>query len=68
MTTPLRATHQQPSSTRGVHHLALNTDDMKSTVDFYTRVMGMTLESFVGGTPPVTRKAFKFGNQKIRYQ
>jgi catechol 2,3-dioxygenase-like lactoylglutathione lyase family enzyme len=27
--------------------------------------MGMTLESFVGGTPPVTRKAFKFGNQKI---
>ena len=25
----------------------------------------MTLESFVGGTPPVTRKAFKFGNQKI---
>jgi catechol 2,3-dioxygenase-like lactoylglutathione lyase family enzyme len=25
----------------------------------------MTLESFVGGTPPVTRKAFKFGHQKI---
>ena len=25
----------------------------------------MTLESFVGGTPPVERKAFKFGNQKI---
>ena len=27
--------------------------------------MGMTLESFIGGTPPVERKAFKFGNQKI---
>jgi catechol 2,3-dioxygenase-like lactoylglutathione lyase family enzyme len=27
--------------------------------------MGMSLESFVGGTPPVTRKAFKYGNQKI---
>ncbi|MEY4295077.1 MAG: hypothetical protein RLY82_765 [Pseudomonadota bacterium] len=25
----------------------------------------MQLESFVGGTPPVTRQAFKFGNQKI---
>ena len=25
----------------------------------------MTLESFMGGTPPVERKAFKFGNQKI---
>ena len=25
----------------------------------------MTLESFVGGTPPLTRKAFKFGHQKI---
>jgi catechol 2,3-dioxygenase-like lactoylglutathione lyase family enzyme len=34
-------------------------------VDFYTRVLGMTLESFVGGTPPVTRQAFKFGHQKI---
>jgi len=25
----------------------------------------MRLESFIGGTPPVERKAFKFGNQKI---
>jgi catechol 2,3-dioxygenase-like lactoylglutathione lyase family enzyme len=25
----------------------------------------MKLESFVGGTPPVQRQAFKFGNQKI---
>lgn len=25
----------------------------------------MRLESFVGGTPPVERKAFKFGTQKI---
>ena len=28
---------------RGVHHLALNTDDMKVTLDFYTRVLGMPL-------------------------
>jgi catechol 2,3-dioxygenase-like lactoylglutathione lyase family enzyme len=28
---------------RGVHHLALNTDDMAKTVDFYVRVLGMRL-------------------------
>jgi catechol 2,3-dioxygenase-like lactoylglutathione lyase family enzyme len=28
---------------RGVHHLALNTDDMKTTLHFYTRVLGMPL-------------------------
>jgi catechol 2,3-dioxygenase-like lactoylglutathione lyase family enzyme len=31
------------SATRGVHHLALNTEDMRMTVDFYTRVVGMPL-------------------------
>lgn len=46
-------------------HLVLTTFDEKACVDFYTRVMGMTLESFIGGTPAVERKAFKFGNQKI---
>jgi catechol 2,3-dioxygenase-like lactoylglutathione lyase family enzyme len=29
--------------TRGIHHLALNTEDMRMTVDFYTRVVGMPL-------------------------
>jgi catechol 2,3-dioxygenase-like lactoylglutathione lyase family enzyme len=29
--------------TRGVHHLALNTDDMQMTVDFYVEVLGMPL-------------------------
>jgi catechol 2,3-dioxygenase-like lactoylglutathione lyase family enzyme len=28
---------------RGVHHLALNTDDMKLTIDFYSGVLGMPL-------------------------
>ena len=46
-------------------HLVLTTFDEAACVDFYTRVMGMTLESFIGGTPPVERKAFKFGHQKI---
>ena len=46
-------------------HLVLTTAKEVECVDFYTRVMGMKLESFIGGTPPVERKAFKFGNQKI---
>ena len=46
-------------------HLVLTTAHEQECVDFYTRVLGMKLESFVGGTPPVERKAFKFGNQKI---
>jgi catechol 2,3-dioxygenase-like lactoylglutathione lyase family enzyme len=46
-------------------HLVLTTADEAACVDFYTRVLGMTLESFVGGTPPVERKAFRFGHQKI---
>lgn len=28
---------------RGVHHLVLNTDDMKKTIDFYSGVLGMPL-------------------------
>ena len=46
-------------------HLVLTTTDEAACVDFYTRVLGMTLETFIGGTPPVQRKAFRFGIQKI---
>jgi catechol 2,3-dioxygenase-like lactoylglutathione lyase family enzyme len=46
-------------------HLVLTTAREAACVDFYTRVLGMQLESFVGGTPPVERRAFKFGQQKI---
>ena len=46
-------------------HLVLTTAKEVECVDFYTRVLGMKFESFIGGTPPVERKAFKFGNQKI---
>ena len=46
-------------------HLVLTTANEAACVDFYTRVLGLKLESFIGGTPPVERKAFKFGNQKI---
>ena len=46
-------------------HLVLTTAREAACVDFYTRVLGMQLETFVGGTPPVERRAFKFGHQKI---
>lgn len=42
--TPLdmRASESEPM-TRGVHHMALNTDDMKKTIEFYVDVLGMPL-------------------------
>jgi catechol 2,3-dioxygenase-like lactoylglutathione lyase family enzyme len=46
-------------------HLVLTTAKEAECIDFYTRVLGMQLELFTGGTPPVERKAFRFGNQKI---
>lgn len=46
-------------------HLVLTTDHEQECVRFYVEVLGMQLESFVGGTPPVERRAFKFGSQKI---
>jgi catechol 2,3-dioxygenase-like lactoylglutathione lyase family enzyme len=46
-------------------HLVLTTANEAECIRFYTDVLGMKLETFVGGTPPVERKALKFGNQKI---
>jgi catechol 2,3-dioxygenase-like lactoylglutathione lyase family enzyme len=46
-------------------HLVLTTTNEAACVDFYTRILGMRLESFVGGSSPIERKALKFGNQKI---
>lgn len=37
------ALSEEPARFRGVHHLALNTDDMKMTLDFYVGVLGMKL-------------------------
>ena len=46
-------------------HLVLTTADEAACIDFYTRVLGTEVETFIGGTPPVERKAFRFGVQKI---
>jgi catechol 2,3-dioxygenase-like lactoylglutathione lyase family enzyme len=41
-------------------HLVLTTVDEPACIDFYTRVLGMRLETFAGG-----RRALRFGAQKI---
>jgi catechol 2,3-dioxygenase-like lactoylglutathione lyase family enzyme len=41
-------------------HLVLTTIDPAACIDFYTRVLGMRLETFGGG-----RQALRFGRQKI---
>lgn len=41
-------------------HLVLTTRDTQKCVDFYTRVLGMKLETFGEG-----RQALRFGEQKI---
>ena len=45
---------------RGIDHFVLTCADVDATIEFYTRVLGMTAESFAGG-----RRALSFGNQKI---
>lgn len=50
---------------RSLDHLVLTTADEAACIRFYTDVLGMRLESFVGGSPPVERRAFAFGAQKI---
>lgn len=46
-------------------HLVLTTAHEAACIDFYTRVLGMTLETFASGSPPIERRAFTFGSQKI---
>lgn len=44
----------------GIDHFVLTCADVDATLEFYTRVLGMTAETFAGG-----RRALSFGNQKI---
>ena len=41
-------------------HLVLTVQDIETTCEFYSRVLGMQVVTFAGG-----RKALQFGNQKI---
>jgi catechol 2,3-dioxygenase-like lactoylglutathione lyase family enzyme len=46
-------------------HLVLTTSRPEACIRFYTELLGMQLESYMSGTPPVERTAFRFGAQKI---
>ena len=43
-----------------VDHIVLSTNDLEACLDFYTRVLGMTLETYGQG-----RIALKFGPHKF---
>ncbi len=60
--TSTRLRHLQTPMTRGIHHLALNTDDMKMTIDFYTRVLGMPLVHALKVPPGLGTGAGNRGN------
>lgn len=45
---------------KSMDHLVLTTRDAEKCIDFYTRVLGMKLETFGAG-----RQALRFGEQKI---
>ena len=46
-------------------HIVLTTAREAECIRFYCDVLGMRFETFIGGTPPVERKSFKFGPNKI---
>lgn len=48
---------------QSIDHVVLTVKDMRKTIDFYTQVLGMRLESFGNG-----RLALAFGNQKFNLQ
>jgi glyoxylase I family protein len=58
------------SFARGVHHLALCTDDIKKTTEFYTRVLGMPLVHALKVPPGLGTGAGNRGNppyEEIRH-
>ena len=54
--------HTAPPLSRGIHHLALNTDDMKMTIDFYAGVLGMPLVHALKVPPGLGTGAGNRGN------
>jgi catechol 2,3-dioxygenase-like lactoylglutathione lyase family enzyme len=48
---------------KSIDHIVITTIDLDQCIDFYTRVLGMTLETF--GTKDAVRQALKFGHQKM---
>jgi catechol 2,3-dioxygenase-like lactoylglutathione lyase family enzyme len=51
---------------KDIDHLVLTCANVDATVEFYTKYLGMTLETFISeATPSMQRKALKFGTHKI---
>lgn len=51
---------------KDIDHLVLTCSDMQATITFYTKYLGMTLETFTSeSTPSIQRSALKFGTHKI---
>ncbi len=48
---------------QSIDHLVLTVNNISDTVDFYTEVLGMTVEKF--SSDRVMRTALRFGSQKI---
>ena len=48
-----------------IDHLVLTFKDVNKTIEFYTKILGMTLELFPVANEQNKRLALKFGNQKI---
>jgi catechol 2,3-dioxygenase-like lactoylglutathione lyase family enzyme len=59
---PTTSRSQSDVRVRGIHHLALNTDDMKMTLDFYTGVLGMPLVHAMKVPPGTARGNPPFEN------
>jgi predicted enzyme related to lactoylglutathione lyase len=53
-------------TTRGVHHLALYTDDMKATIDFYVEVLGIAARPCHEGTARSQRSSPERGATPMR--
>ena len=48
-----------------IDHIVLTSKDVDKTIEFYTKILGMTLELFPVANEQNKRLALKFGNQKI---
>ena len=48
-----------------IDHIVLTSKDVDKTIEFYTKILGMTLEQFPVANEQNKRLALKFGNQKI---
>ena len=49
---------------QSIDHIVITCRDLAATIDFYTRALGMHLETF-GEPPKPQRKALRFGDQKF---